>query len=113
MLHLTLKENDGPLYMQIYQQIKQQIRAGVLPDNYRLPSKRQLAAQMQISVNTVSAAYSQLVSEGFLSAQPQRGFFVCHLDELIQGNSPTLFSWIFQLMTSPAINFLFRSGAKQ
>lgn len=86
MLHLALKENDGPLYMQIYQQIKQQIRAGVLPDNYRLPSKRQLAAQMQISVNTVSAAYSQLVSEGFLSAQPQRGFFVCHLDELIQGN---------------------------
>lgn len=32
---------------------------------------------------TVNAAYSQLVSEGFLQALPQRGFFVCHLDELI------------------------------
>lgn len=84
MLHLTLEENGQPLYVQIYQQIKQQIRSGVLPDNERLPSKRQLAAQMGISVNTVNAAYSQLVSEGFLQAQPQRGFFVCHLDELVQ-----------------------------
>ena len=84
MLHLSLSDQGEPLYIQIYQQIKQQIRSGTLPDNYRLPSKRQLASQMGISVNTVSAAYSQLVSEGFLSAQPQRGFFVCHLDELIQ-----------------------------
>ena len=84
MLHLSLQENEEPLYVQIYQQIKQQIRNGTLPENYRLPSKRQLAAQMQISVNTVSAAYSQLVSEGFLAAKPQKGFFVCHLDELIQ-----------------------------
>jgi len=84
MLSLTLEENDAPLYLQLYQQIKQQIRSGALPDNYRLPSKRQLAAQMQISVNTVNAAYSQLVSEGFLQVLPQRGFFVCHLDELIQ-----------------------------
>lgn len=87
MLHLSLKENDEPLYVQIYQQIKQQIRSGTLPENFRLPSKRQLAAQMQISVNTVSAAYSQLVSEGFLAAKPQRGFFVCSLDELIQTES--------------------------
>ena len=84
VLHLSLQENDEPLYVQVYQQIKQQIRSGTLPENERLPSKRQLAAQMQISVNTVSAAYSQLVSEGFLIAKPQRGFFVCHLDELVQ-----------------------------
>ena len=84
MLHLSLQENDEPLYVQVYQQIKQQIRNGSLPEKQRLPSKRQLAAQMQISVNTVSAAYSQLVSEGFLIARPQRGFFVCHLDELVQ-----------------------------
>ena len=86
MLHLSLEENGEPLYVQIYQQIKQQIRSGKLPDNERLPSKRQLAAQMGISVNTVNAAYSQLVSEGFLLAQPQRGFFVCHLDELIRND---------------------------
>lgn len=86
MLHLSLNENGEPLYVQIYQQIKQQIRSGKLLDNERLPSKRQLAAQMGISVNTVNAAYSQLVSEGFLLAKPQRGFFVCHLDELIQND---------------------------
>ncbi len=84
MLHFSLQEQGDALYIQIYQQIKQQIRSGSLPEDYRLPSKRQLAAQLQISVNTVSSAYSQLVSEGFLIAKPQRGFFVCHLDELIQ-----------------------------
>lgn len=87
MLHLSLSEQSNPLYIQIYQQIKQQIRSGILPDNYRLPSKRQLASQLGISINTVTAAYSQLVSEGFLIAKPQRGFFVCHLDELIQSES--------------------------
>lgn len=87
VLHLSLQEQGEPLYVQIYQQIKQQIRNGTLPENYRLPSKRQLASQMQISVNTVSAAYSQLVSEGFLAAKPQKGFFVCHLDELIQAEA--------------------------
>lgn len=86
MLHLILEESSEPLYVQIYQQIKQQIRNGTLPDNERLPSKRQLASQMGISVNTVNAAYSQLVSEGFLLSKPQRGFFVCHLDELIQND---------------------------
>ena len=84
MLHLELQEErKEPLYVQLYQQLKQQIRNGSLPENSRLPSKRQLSAQLGISVNTVNAAYSQLVSEGFLQAQPQRGFFVCHLDELI------------------------------
>ena len=83
MLHLTLTENREPLYVQIYTQIKQQIRTGQLHENFQLPSKRQLAGQLGISVNTVNAAYSQLVSEGFLQALPQRGFFVCHLDELI------------------------------
>lgn len=86
MLHLALEENGEPLYIQIYQQIKQQIRNGSLSNNERLPSKRQLATQLRISVNTVNAAYSQLVSEGFLLAKPQRGFFVCQLDELIRNN---------------------------
>ena len=83
MLNLNLTEHGDALYIQIYQQIRQQIRSGTLPEGFRLPSKRQLAAQMRISVNTVSAAYGQLVSEGFLLAKPQCGFFVCQLDDLI------------------------------
>lgn len=88
MLNLTLSEHGDSLYIQIYQQIREQIRTGLLSEGFRLPSKRQLAAQLGISVNTVSAAYSQLVSEGFLLAKPQCGFFVCQLDDLIQ-NPPS------------------------
>lgn len=49
MLHLTLTENGEPLYVQIYTQIKQQIRTGQLRENFQLPSKRQLAGQLGIS----------------------------------------------------------------
>ncbi len=102
MLHLSLQEQGDALYVQIYQQIKQQIRSGSLPEHYRLPSKRQLAAQLHISVNTVSAAYSQLVSEGFLLSKPQRGFFVCPLDELIQHQSESLESDSIEETSVPA-----------
>lgn len=84
MIHIELKDGGDALYLQIYQQIKSQIRDGSLAENERLPSKRQLASRLSISVNTVNAAYSQLVSEGFLISKPQSGFYVCHLDELIQ-----------------------------
>lgn len=84
MITLNQDNQKQPLYLQIYGQLKEQIRNGTLPAGTRLPSKRQMAAQLQISVNTVNAAYSQLVSEGFLQVEPQRGFFVCPLDTLIQ-----------------------------
>ncbi len=89
MLPLTLEDSSSaPLYLQIYRQIKSQIRDGALPEGARLPSKRKLAAEYGISVNTVSTAYGQLVSEGFLQPLPQRGFFVCHLDELLRSGTP-------------------------
>lgn len=112
MLHLTIRENGESLYIQIYQQIRQQIRSGILRDNERLPSKRQLAAQLGVSVNTISSAYSQLVSEGFLLAKPQRGFFVCHLDELIQNKEPEPQQFSLAPSDSIAIDFSINDVAR-
>lgn len=112
MLHLTLQEHGAPLYVQIYQQIKQQIQNGTLPDQYRLPSKRQLAAQMKISVNTVNTAYSQLVSEGFLTVQPQKGFFVCQLDTLVQNQLPKKENAIPPQQDSYLVDFSFNDVAR-
>lgn len=82
MITLEHKTPGHPLYWQIYEQIKRDIHGGVLAAEEKLPSKRKLAASLGVSVTTVDAAYAQLVSEGFLSARPQRGFFVCPLEEL-------------------------------
>ena len=73
-----------PLYEQIYNYIKNEIQNGGLPFHERLPSTRKLADYLQVSRTTVNIAYEQLVSEGYIEAIPQRGYFVCDLEGLVQ-----------------------------
>ena len=53
-----------PLYEQIYRHIRREIESGSLPAGSRLPSKRALAAHLEVSVVTVEGAYGQLLAEG-------------------------------------------------
>ena len=69
-------QNSLPLYQQLYQELRHEIQSGTLKAGERLPSKRKLAEQLGISVNTVEGAYVQLEAEGFVAASPRRGFFV-------------------------------------
>ena len=71
-----------PLYEQIYKYIKKEIQNGGLPFHKRLPSTRNLAKYLQVSRTTVDMAYGQLVSEGYIEAQPYKGYFVCELEGL-------------------------------
>ncbi len=66
----------GVLYMQIYEQVKSDILSGVIVSGDKLPSKRILSSLLGISINTVDAAYQQLVSEGYLDAVPRSGYTV-------------------------------------
>lgn len=70
------------LYEQIYAFIRKEIRSGNLLTGEKLPSSRYLAESLQVSRTTVDMAYGQLVSEGYLEARPQRGYFVCAMEEL-------------------------------
>ncbi|MCD7745208.1 MAG: PLP-dependent aminotransferase family protein [Lachnospiraceae bacterium] len=72
-----------PLYEQIYNYLKSEILNGGLPFRERLPSSRKLADYLQVSRTTVNQAYDQLVSEGYLEAVPQKGYFVCDLEGLL------------------------------
>ena len=83
MYRLILPPSDEgiPLYEQIYRQIKKEIQTGLLKSNSSLPSKRTLAAHLGVSVNTVSSAYEQLLSEGYIVAVARKGFYISHLDE--------------------------------
>ncbi len=69
-----------PLYEQIYQYIKNEIRNGNLKTNQRLPSSRELAKSLKVSRSTTQLAYEQLVSEGYLEAIPRKGYFAAGLD---------------------------------
>ncbi|WP_179109014.1 PLP-dependent aminotransferase family protein [Rodentibacter caecimuris] len=71
-----------PLYLQLYQQIKNAIHHQSLLYGERLPSKRQLCDYLQISQNTVESAYAQLLAEGYIESKARKGFFVCFKAEL-------------------------------
>ncbi|MEQ9556705.1 MAG: PLP-dependent aminotransferase family protein [Rhodospirillales bacterium] len=62
-----------PLNEQLYKGIKGLILAGVLRSGARLPASRILARELEISRNTVLAAYDQLLAEGFTEARPGAG----------------------------------------
>ena len=65
-----------PLYLQLYQYIRSEAEAGHLVSGEKLPSKRQLAKQLKLSVVTVEGAYSQLVAEGYLESRDRSGYYV-------------------------------------
>ena len=82
MIPIMKSNSSEPLYMQIYNQLKSAITQNTIPANTRLLSKRKMASQLGVSVNTVNTAYSQLVSEGFITVRAQSGYYVCELEPL-------------------------------
>ena len=57
------------LYAFLYERIRDDIIAGTLAAGEKLPSKRALAQNLGVGVNTIALAYGQLVAEGFVQAQ--------------------------------------------
>lgn len=68
--------SELPIYAQIREQIKEQIMSGALSEGSTLPSIRQLAKELGISVITTTRAYNELESEGFITAMQGRGSVV-------------------------------------
>lgn len=77
MLTYELKKAPGqPLYDSLYVKIRDDILSGTLTAGQKLPSKRALAAHLEVSKITVEAAYAQLLSEGFIVSREKVGYFV-------------------------------------
>jgi GntR family transcriptional regulator len=65
-----------PLYLQIVEQIRRRVAAGDLPPGAELPSIRQLAADLRVSVITTKRAYSELEREGVIVTRQGKGSLV-------------------------------------
>ena len=66
-------QSKTPLYEQLYRAVRADIMSGTLAGGSRLPSKRQLAANLRVSQITVETAYGQLLAEGYIASEPRRG----------------------------------------
>ena len=70
------RNNNTPLYEQLYNKIINSINTDKFRKGDKLPSIRRLAEDLNISRTTVETAYEQLCAEGYINNQPKRGFFV-------------------------------------
>lgn len=77
---LISNKSDLPIYEQIKLQIKEQIMSCEIAENEFLPSIRQLAKDLGISVITTTRAYSDLEKDGFISTMQGKGSFVLPKD---------------------------------
>ncbi len=76
-MHIIISNSSSlPIYEQIVSQIKEEIMKGELVDADPLPSIRNLAKELQISVITTKRAYDELEKEGFIVTVPGKGSYV-------------------------------------
>lgn len=76
-MNLFIDNKSGtPIYDQIYSQIKSHIISGTLMEDEALPSIRNLAKDLRISVITTKRAYDELEREGFIYTVAGKGCFV-------------------------------------
>ena len=86
---LIISHADGrPMYLQIMEQIKQRVAVGDWPRGQEIPSIRQLAVELCVSVITVKRAYLELEREGVIVTQHGKGSTVA--------NDPVLSSRLYE-----------------
>lgn len=69
-----------PIYEQIKTQARAEILSGGIEQGSTLPSLRNFAAELRVSVITVTRAYNELVAEGLVANEHGRGFVVLPVD---------------------------------
>ena len=73
-----------PLYEQLYRAVKEDILSGAIAGGEKLPSKRAMADDLNISCITVENAYEQLLAEGYIVSKPRSGYYAQSLQMLPQ-----------------------------
>ncbi len=76
MIQLNYRD-ARPIYQQILEGFRSQIQKGILEPGDRLPSVRELAANLSINPNTIARAYRELEIGGWIATVPGKGCFVC------------------------------------
>ncbi|CAD2072078.1 PLP-dependent aminotransferase family protein [Phocicoccus pinnipedialis] len=71
-----------PLYIQLYEEFRDKIIEGEYRAGTRLPSKRNLSADLNLSGTTIEHAYQTLMDEGYIYSKPRSGFFVSQIEQL-------------------------------
>lgn len=96
MISLNFRDSR-PIYEQLCQCLQQMILSGAIAPEERLPSARELSAELAINPNTIMRAYRELESAGYIYTIPGKGSFAAPLDEV---HDDTKMRLLAQLCTS-------------
>ena len=91
-------KDTRPIYEQIVEKMQTLILKGVLPNDSKLPSVRNLAIELSINPNTIQKAYAELERRGFLYTVKGRGNFVHYQDVLLDEKKAQLVDKIKQII---------------
>ncbi|MBE5902501.1 MAG: GntR family transcriptional regulator [Lachnospiraceae bacterium] len=80
MLSINYRDSR-PIYEQIADSLREQIAKKLLMPDEKLPSVREMAAEMSINPNTIQRAVRQLEQEGYVYTVAGRGTFVAQMDQ--------------------------------
>lgn len=89
MLTYDMSAANGPMYKYLYECIRKDIEAGRIRPREKMPSKRTLAGNLGVSTITVENAYDQLIDEGYIIAEPRKGYFAANLENIVHFSVPT------------------------
>ena len=80
---IVISQTDPrPLYLQVMEQVRRRVAVGDLPAGTELPSIRQLASELQVSVITIKRAYLELEREGVITTRQGKGSVVADRPDL-------------------------------
>jgi GntR family transcriptional regulator len=75
MISVNIRDSR-PIYIQIKESVIRQIMTGLLRQDDRLPSVRELAVELAINPNTIQRAYRELEAEGYIYVVSGKGTFI-------------------------------------
>ncbi len=80
---IVISQTDPrPLYLQVMEQVRRRVAVGDLPAGTELPSIRQLASELQVSVITIKRAYLELERDGVITTRQGKGSVVADRPDL-------------------------------
>ena len=115
MLSINYRD-PRPIYEQIKFSLRRLILSGTMQPDERLPSVRELSAQLAVNPNTVQRAYRELEAEGYIYSVAGKGSFVANDNQVDQGRINKLLAQFDEAVTElsymgyPMQNLICRIG---
>ena len=91
--------DSRPIYVQVKTALRKLIVSGAMPPDEKLPSVRELAAQLVINPNTLQRAYRELEQEGYNISIPGKGSYANIRTQVDAGRKRELLSALDEIVT--------------